>query len=105
MCEQAVIHSLACFFLIYHVTMFHLAFILFSPKVIDGIFYIDSATTEIYTLSPRDALPIYSHPSRTTGVSHIPSSAASRRRPQVFQLEIAIAPVCTPVPSRIPSYA
>src|SRR2546430_7925325 len=49
-------------------------------------FFNDTATTEIYTLSLHDALPIYRRPPsriRTSTASTAPISAASTRRPSI----------------------
>src|SRR5258708_36822670 len=49
-------------------------------------FFNDTATTEIYTLSLHDALPIYSEYCGTDGPGSFPSKGASRLRPSVASL-------------------
>src|SRR5437764_9652531 len=53
-----------------------------TPSILSVFFFNDAATTEIYTLSLHDALPIYrwpaSCPSTVSGVSCAPSRPATR---------------------------
>src|SRR2546430_17472600 len=48
-----------------------------------SFFFNDTATTEIYTLSLHDALPISRRVGADRGPSRSPSSAACRRRPRM----------------------
>src|SRR2546421_2477188 len=51
-----------------------------APTVISSFFFNDTATTEIYTLSLHDALPISTRPSARQSLSSARSPAASGHR-------------------------
>src|SRR2546427_5289279 len=73
-------------------------------------FFNDTATTEIYTLSLHDALPIsYLAPADVAALAAaLPSGASATRLGELGRVyEIGIAHVCTPVTvkSRMPSSA
>src|SRR4051794_41549884 len=72
-------------------------------------FFNDTATTEIYTLSLHDALPISGDLTRDVGGERLGSGRLGRSplRAQLGSAEIGRAHVCTPVtrPSRMPSSA
>src|SRR2546429_9378735 len=65
-------------------TSFHVFFYYISPTAIFAFFFFnDTATTEIYTLSLHDALPIYLAPRRNAG---------RRPRPKFSPLSVHSSP-------------
>src|SRR3712207_7897859 len=85
-------------------------------------FFNDTATTEIYTLSLHDALPIYAQPERSaciqrgicwlvrsaagasslSATDHRALSAVASELRRLYPVPIGKAPVSTPVPAQSP---
>src|SRR5260370_23039873 len=73
-----------------------------TPRFTSFFFFNDTATTEIYTLSLHDALPISAARSARPWASPCsppPSTAGRRQRPSAFRSDAPRCSTCAPSPS------